>query len=180
MANTIKRCISISPPTFVDIYAGDMLDVGPATPTNPSVEFWFDTDEPVRSPLGVVAYAQVTAVQATITTGVDLTGLSVTFTAVSGRPTRSPVRRTSTFGRQRHRPPGHRHPCQCDIAAGGTACTGASITTAVQKSAVLSTLSGSTTCKLRASRSSGTGTVMMSARATAPSFILVEDMGILS
>lgn len=130
-------------------------------------------------PRGVVGYAQVTSDQGSITTEVDLTGLSVTFTAVAGRRYRvtGQILVTSTV--------------QYDLVY--FKLTNSSNTTlqlvpwtipaASSNMApppinfVVAPGGGSTTYKLRLLRQSGSGTVTMGANATYPAFICVEDIG---
>ena len=183
----------------------DVVWAGPDAPTDKSIELWWDTDEEApldprylteavadplylsqtegdaRYPLGIVAYAQAVANQGSITAVTDVTGLSVVFTAVSGRSYKATA---STFP-------------QSTVADGSVRMylsTGANATLTMgdigpktvnsplnlMRSVVLSALSGSTTLKVRLERVlSGTGTITNAAATTHPSFILVEDIGIL-
>lgn len=133
-------------------------------------------------PGGVEAggYAVVTSTQGSITTVVDLTGLSVTFTAVAGR-----LYRLSAFALFTSATGG-------DVAR--LAITNAANTNLMLAQCVVSTAfatgantvsgwtlqtfsAGSTTVKCRAMRATGTGTVSTAAGSTAPAVLLVEDVG---
>jgi hypothetical protein len=131
-------------------------------------------------PRGRVAYAQVTANQTPFTTVADVTGLSVTFTAVSGRNYRTTVfleltdtvsgdliiaYLTTGAGTQLVRSP---------FVSYGVSTAASS---ALSFSFNSSTLSGSTTHKVRLERNVGTGTVGTVASATSPAYIMVEDLG---
>jgi hypothetical protein len=132
-------------------------------------------------PRGRVAYAQVTASQTPFTTQADVTGLSVTFTAVSGRNYR-----TTAFIEL-----GYTAASDLIIAyltTGANAqlvrhtivspalVAGASYMVAVM-SYNSSSLSGSTTHKLRLERNTGAGTLATFAAAASPGYIMVEDLG---
>jgi hypothetical protein len=131
-------------------------------------------------PRGRVAYAQVTANQTPFTTVADVTGLTVTFTAVSGRNYRTTVfleltdtvagdliiaYLTTGANTQLVRSP---------FVAYGVSTAASS---ALSFSFNSSTLSGSTTHKVRLERNVGTGTVGTVASATSPAYIMVEDLG---
>lgn len=130
-------------------------------------------------PRGTMGYAQITASQTGITTIVDVTGLTTTFTAVSGRRYRVSVDvyvngtvAADTLG--------------ISIANGSnTQLTSTQIVAvanpAIQQRAVCSGvvtgISGSTTYKIRAIRLTGTGNMEVFASSANPGFILVEDIG---
>lgn len=130
------------------------------------------------APRGTVAFASATANQTGITTVVDATSLSTTWTAVAGRRYRISAQckaNSSVIG---------------DIIkvsitdSGGTEITHSEIvnqsTVAGQSmscAAVIVPGAGSKTYKARIQRSGGTGTVLLNAGATYPAYILVEDIG---
>lgn len=128
-------------------------------------------------PKGKVGFAQVTAAQGTITTVVDLTSLTVTFTALASRYYRITGfvnNFTSSVTTDR---------ADLIIADGSSvqiaaATTSVSTPTALICFAVLQPGAGSKTYKLRAQRGAGTGNVSMNASATTPAFILIEDIGL--
>lgn len=128
------------------------------------------------SPLGRIGLATATADQTGITTVVDVTGLTVTFTAYTNRS--------------------YRLSAQCYLKStvngdvGNIAITDGSNTqvqsaqiplTTTVATVVCSTVvvpsAGSTTYKLRASRAAGTGSLTMSAGSAFPAIFLVEDIG---
>ena len=131
------------------------------------------------APRGVVAYAQRTTNQATITTVVDITSLSVTWTADPSRRYKTsficslyssvandgPMIQVTdssgatTFARGTVVPP---------VSNAGLTCVG---------SVIESGLSGSITRKVRASRAFGTGVVTFEGNTGFPAYILVEDIG---
>lgn len=67
-------------------FAVDMVSVGPVAPTNPDAELWYDTAD-VLTPMlpqmarGLISHLVAPAPQAGILAAVDLTGLSISFTA---------------------------------------------------------------------------------------------------
>ena len=129
-------------------------------------------------PWGIVAYAQTTASQSGITTAADLTGLSVTFTAVANRYylIQGFVTCYSSVGSDGF---------GCIIAnSAGTALANAfaiSRDNLVSYSAHcfyrVSPGAGSVTYKLRGQRS-GTGTLTYQPDGVTPSFIMVTDIGV--
>ncbi len=150
---------------------------GTVARSHPAGTFWVHGATAAELAVGQAAYAQVTANQGSIasTTPVDLTGLSVTFTAVAGRRYRveGRVLMQSSIG--------------TDIAR-LTLATGAGVRVQLddQTLAHLKSLyiphfvtpgAGSTTYKLQASRAVGTGTITMTADPTFPAYIAVEDAG---
>lgn len=129
-------------------------------------------------PAGKIGYAQITSSQTTITTEVDVTSLTVTWTAVSSRRYRTSWYFAASSS------------VSADIASvkcttSGNTQVGITITGALSSvynynfggSVVETGLSGSTTRKLRAVRTNGTGNISINAGATAPCYILVEDIG---
>jgi hypothetical protein len=130
-------------------------------------------------PFGVVGYTQsTTLLQAGVTTEVDLTGMSVTFTAIANRyykisaymyaiPTVTNavvavnIKQGATTLQQ-------------IFTNAGIAAAGATVTGYVVKTFT----AGSTTLKLSGALAAGsTGTMTFNAGATLPVSILVEDMG---
>jgi hypothetical protein len=129
------------------------------------------------APRGRVGYAQVTASQGSIVGNVDLTGLSVTWTAVAGRRYRitGEAFMSSTAS-------GDLGNVAINTSANAQVQAGQTVMSVygsakITCQAILTGLSGSVTYKLRAARSGGTGTLTMDAAATYPAFILVEDIG---
>ena len=132
-------------------------------------------------PRGRVAYAQVTASQTPFTTQADVTGLSVTFTAVSGRNYR-----TMAFMELGDSVAGDLIIAYLTTGANTqlvrhTIVSPALVSGVTYMVAVMSysssSLSGSTTHKVRLERNVGSGTLGMFAAATSPAFIMVEDLG---
>ena len=130
-----------------------------------------------KLPGGWIGYNEVTANQATITTVVDLTSLTVTVTVGASRRIRVSSQCpffSSVAGDY----------VSLQIVEGATVLQDLSEAMSSALSGhrlaaivVLTPTTGSHTYKLRASRASGTGSVTMAAAATSPAFILVEDMG---
>ncbi len=129
---------------------------------------------------GTVAggYVQITAPQGGITSTVDVTGLSITFTAVAGRRYRvhgSMYLTSSVTGdlASLQITDGSNNQLQStqEYMAGSGKDTRADVTCIVVPGA------GSKTYKIRANRASGTGTVQVTAGATFPGFLLIEDIG---
>jgi hypothetical protein len=126
---------------------------------------------------GVKGYAQAVANQGPIVAVVDLTGLSVTWTAVSGRFYRitASAAFSSTVGTDLV-------DLQITDAAGtvqnsaSTAVVGVGFVLPLTCTVVQSTLTGSVTRKVRALRAVGTGNITMNAAAARPAFIIVEDL----
>ena len=159
---------------------------GDPLPTNPTAELWYDTDEPAtlspdlrwNTAWGVVGVATATANQAGITTQTDLTGLSVTWTAVAGRRYKvsayTMVTRTVADGTTQ----------VLILTSGGSVFQVISSQPNVAADnlessgfVIVTPGAGAQTFKLAITRASGTGTVGLSATANAPAFILVEDIG---
>lgn len=130
------------------------------------------------APRGRIGSASITAQQTGITTVVDISGLSVTFTAVAGRRYRVTLQ-ALVFSSVAN------DIVQIQIRDGsGTVLNlsqvlAPSATFGVSAACeyVTNGWSGSTTVKAAALRNSGTGSVTFDAGATYPAFILVEDIG---
>lgn len=130
---------------------------------------------PWNMPWGEIAYAQVTSSQGSITSIVDLTGLSVSPTLVANRKIRvtvhcANVQSTTTTDR-----------VDVSIADGSNTQLHNSnwpVNTPHTVNCVFrtTTTAGSPTWKARAVRV-GSGTATMGAASAAPSFIMVEDIG---
>lgn len=126
---------------------------------------------------GTLGYAQITANQATISTEVDITSLTVTVTVAAGRRIRVSCF-TELFGTVAG------DQSQVNIyqdgsivmqsimrhAATGRLCHPVSV--------VLTPSAGAHTYKLTALRASGTGTFTVNGSATAPAYVLAEDIGV--
>ena len=127
---------------------------------------------------GVLDYSPVTAGQTPITTVVDLTGLSASFTAVPERYYKitGSVQPSSTVATDTVRWHIYETGVQVQQAVVHLTTTAGHSS---QRSVILAGLSGARTCKLRMERNSGTGNVTSNASATNPAFILVEDLGVL-
>lgn len=133
------------------------------------------TQAGVVMPGGVLGYAQVTANQTGITTVVDLTGLTVTVTVGSARRiqiTGIALFQDGTIDTQ----------VIMSIQEGATVLTQSAIDQGLAASnqtlnpmVILSPTAGVHTYKLTAQASAGT--VQMTAAATTPAFILVQDIG---
>ena len=131
-------------------------------------------------PRGRIAYAQVTANQSPFTTVADVTGLSVTFTAVSGRNYR-----TSVFFEVSDTVAGDLIIAYLTTGANGQLLRSPFVSYGVSTASYLtvsmafnsSSLSGSTTHKVRLERNAGTGTVGVVANGASPAHIMVEDLG---
>jgi len=128
--------------------------------------------------LGVLGYAEVTASQSSITTEVDLTGLSIAITVGSSRRIlitgHVAIDRTVSDGLNRLRiKEGATVLVLRDMPVRGASEGAIELTTIVSKTPS----SGPHTYKLSLERTTGTGTIGIIAAATFPSFILVEDIG---
>lgn len=130
-----------------------------------------------KLPGGWIGYAEVVASQGSITTEVDLTSLTVTVTVNTSR--RIKITAECMFAST-----------VADDIAGlyiyegaarlqerGQLMRPATWNMAVHAELILTPTAGSHTYKLRGIRWGGSGTVTMYAAATAPAFILVEDIG---
>jgi hypothetical protein len=124
---------------------------------------------------GRVGYVAVTSSQGSITSITDLTSLTITFTAIASRYykiTGYVNNFSSTTSTDR---------ADLSITDGSNTqissmLTSVSTATGAIAQAVVAPGAGSITYKLRATRN-GAGTVTMGAGATAPCFILIEDLG---
>lgn len=129
-----------------------------------------------KVPGGWIGYAEVVASQGTITTAVDLTGLTVTVTVGTSRRIRitGHIRVNSTVAGDY---------CRLDICDGASTILGqgqqqiGASNEAVYATLVLTPTAGAKTYKLMLSRSVGTGSLTMNASANGPAYILVEDLG---
>lgn len=128
-------------------------------------------------PLGEIGYAEVTAMQGTITAEVDLTGLAVTVDVGTGRRIRitASVLIQSSVAADR---------IKVDIQEGATHLHQGPMTVGIANqrevlefSVNVSPTPGSHTYKLTGSRADGTGTVSIGGIVGAPGSILVEDLG---
>lgn len=127
---------------------------------------------------GTLGYAQVTANQAGITTAVDLTGLTITFTVVAGRRLRisAQINMFSSVTSDR---------VDLTILQDGAQIqdftqlqqTG-NVNQSISSSIIVQPGAGSHTYKLQLARVTGTGSVTMAASATLPAFIHAEDIGV--
>lgn len=133
----------------------------------------------IAAPRGRIDYKQVTADQGSITTVVDLTGLTITFTAVTGRRYRVLAFADFTSDTANDIP-------RLILADGSNAILKTGRNTVPAASNQISNslgyannanISGSTTWKLRAVRNAGASTVTMKAASDNPAFILIEDIG---
>lgn len=132
-----------------------------------------------NSPWGVVGYASTTSSSSGTTSATDWSGLSVTWTAVSGR-----VYRTTAFGMvTSNNASGSDY---ADIVIANGSSTQLAGSRAIVQNAVYegrsvvyteSGISGSQTRKVRVSRVSGAGTVSGYAASTYQASIVVEDLG---
>lgn len=152
-------------------YEGELIY---ETDTNKFVGFG-GTDWAPRDAGGTIAYAQVTANQAGITTITDLTGLSVTFTAATGRRYKITgfALLSSSVATDVYRislTDGSNNLLQLNENV-------ASSTSAPIVMRIDTPSAGSLTYKLRATRQAGTGNVTLNAGPGLPAFILVEDIG---
>ena len=128
---------------------------------------------------GTVGYAQITAnFGGFVATTLTITGLEVTFTAIAGRRYRTTIStevNSSVAGDITTL-------TICDAAntqlqRATTPIIAANVAQALEKGFVETGLSGSTTRRVRAVRSAGTGTCDVVAGTDRPAFILVDDIG---
>lgn len=129
-------------------------------------------------PQGTIGYAQAVANQATFTTVVDLTSLTVTVTLVAGRRIR--ITGQTLLGSSVAD-----DVASLNIQEGATIlqianvlCRPISTGFVANTSVVVQPGAGSHTYKLTGVRASGTGNITSFAGATFPAYILVEDIGI--
>ena len=159
--------------------AGDAIFKSVTVAADPTVPLGAATKQYVDTTAGgIVAYAQVVAGQGSITTEVDLTGLNVAFTATPERHYKitGSVQPSSTVATDTIRwrinvlgPTVQQAVVHLSSTAG---CSS-------ERTVILTGLTGAVTAKLRMERNTGSGTVTSNASATNPSFMLVEDLGIL-
>jgi hypothetical protein len=131
-------------------------------------------------PGGVEAggYAFVTADQTGITTIVDLTSLTVTFTAVTGRLYRVYVEGyAATSVADDIVELSITDASNTQVQARQWVIASTSVSLHISASVLVAPSSGSATYKARLRRVSGTGTIQLSASATAPAYIIIEDVG---
>jgi hypothetical protein len=131
-------------------------------------------------PLGEVAYAEITANQGSITTITDVTGLSVTWTAVAGRVYEVTVQALILSSVADDI-------CQLAITNAANTIQSWGAVSSRSPSAFgesvgctkrVTGLSGAITWKARAARQAGTGNVTVIGDVTVPAFIKVVDMGV--
>ena len=129
-----------------------------------------------RLPWGIMGYAQATALQSGITTEVNVTGLTVTFTADSTRYYKTTI---YTFSALQNTAAGY---AEFKITDGsnvqkqsGVIYQGAGVQSPLCVSVVETGLSGSVTRKARALTNAGTLT--LAAASASPMFIVIEDIG---
>ena len=131
-------------------------------------------------PWGVIGYAAITANQTGITTVADITSLTLTHTAVNNRRYRITGRiniQSNTVSDYGQIQLTDSTPTQLENSLFNTH-TSANNDTTQSIVFVEAGISGSVTRKLRAGRAGGSaGTFQVSASATAPAFILIEDIG---
>jgi hypothetical protein len=130
-------------------------------------------------PRGLAAYAQATASQASVTTVVDLTSLSVTFTALAGR-----YYLIEAFATVHSSSGGDvcgliiANSANTVLAQGFAVSNTNAVGTALNVSLRVTPGAGSITYKLRGLRAAGSvGNLTYQPDATTPSFIMVTDIG---
>jgi hypothetical protein len=130
-----------------------------------------------KYPGGWIGYAQATSNQGSITTAVDLTGLTVTVTVGTSRYLKITGYLSSWSSTNAN---AYAQLLVMESSTTLQSATGSTVTigsgTMLCAVAVLTPSSGSHTYKLQLG-SVTAGTLTMSASATAPAYILVEDMG---
>ena len=126
-----------------------------------------------------MGYAQITADQTTITSVTDVTGLSVTWTAISSRVYLLTVDASVGSSVADDRVGLYITDSANNIKAQrfSNGLRTASAELGMQVMYRVTGLSGSVTYKVRAIRASGTGNMTVYASSTAPSFLLVQDIG---
>lgn len=150
---------------------------GTAARQHPSGTFWVHGATAAELGIGTAGYAQVTANQGGITTEVDLTSLTVTFTTVTGRRYKiagSVACQSTVVG----------DAILLRIYEDDTLIRDGQVHSAVanqddyiERSVIRTPSAGSHTYKLRMLRAAGTGTITMSANVNSPAHILIEDIG---
>jgi hypothetical protein len=169
----VITCTSTTRPTSAR--AGDRIyetDTGNELTWNGTA--WLPPD---NLPWGIIGKASITAGQ-TFTTLADVTGLSVTWTAVGGRQYRVQVHgllRSSVVNdiAQLLIADGSNN----TISVGQVACLATTFAFQTSCFAVVTPSAGSVTYKVRCVRSNGSGTVTLDAAAAYPAWLLVEDIG---
>lgn len=126
----------------------------------------------------VLGYAQAVATQGSITTEVALTNLSVTV-AVPYAQHRIKITGHADFASTvaDDIPLLRIKESTTQLQDGLSVCRVANFATTIETTVVLVPTAGSHTYNLSGQRFNGTGTVSMTASATGPAFILVEDLG---
>jgi hypothetical protein len=163
----------------------------PSSPTEGSAVYETDTDKlviyttattgwvpPWNLPWGVVAYASTTTPQASISSIVDVTGLTATATVVANRRLRVTAWVPFTGSAADAYFAAYVVQASTNLAT-GYACTGATAAggAVLQPSGLYVTTAGSVTWKAQMALVSGTGTATTLAGATNPCYLLVEDIG---
>jgi hypothetical protein len=131
-------------------------------------------------PKGTLDYASVTANQGSITTIVDLTGMTVTFTASPERLYRivaSALPQSTVAGDSAALSIATSANVQVQRRDTG-ALANANVPGGVSAEILLTGLSGSVTYKARMARQFGSGTITANAVATVPMLMYVEDVGL--
>lgn len=131
-----------------------------------------------KGPLGTLGYAQITANQGSITTEVDVTGLSVTVDVKASRRIKVTVyaevtNSTVEQGAHLYIKEGS---TQLQVATHKNEDVNTS-NVILDPMVILTPSAGSHTYKVTAARIAAFGTVTVRAAATGPAFILVEDIG---
>lgn len=128
-------------------------------------------------PWGSAGYASSTTLNQNVTTLTDITGLSVTFTAVAGRIYRVDgyVMMNSTEGT---------NPAVLSIRNGATALQQSTLNLQIANTNYMAAASyvgtftaGSVTVKLSGARGAGSGTITAQSTSTYPAQIIVTDIG---
>jgi hypothetical protein len=131
----------------------------------------------VKFPGGWIGYVEVTSTQGSITTGTDITSLTLTVTVGTSRRLKltGEVGFSSSVGTDY---------AQLQITTGANTlvqarnvATPTTPSVGVHAEAVLTPSSGSNTWKLRAARASGSGNISTDCGSGVPGFILIEDIG---
>lgn len=158
---------------------GSFTQSGSAPGSPASGDLWLDTATTAASGtyVGTLGYAQVTSNQASITTEVDLTSLTVTVTVTSGHRIKITGQALFTIDTANRGAAIAIKESTTQLNQGNAWASEAGFGVTVKAEAVLTPSAGSHTYKLTAQRGGSTGTLTMVAGATNPAFILVEDIG---